>query len=520
MSPMRTERLERAVLWAVFLAAFAYSLWLTFVGIHTTIHQEHSFRQVQTAISALFLMKGGPFLAYETPVLGPPWSIPFEFPLYQWVVAKLAALAAGPFSYEHFELVGRMVSRAFFYLALVPLYFLQRSFSIAPRHRLILLSLYLVSPMYLFWSRCFLIESTVEFFCLSYLAFALSAFQEEKLKPWLLAGTALCGALGAMVKGTTFAPFGLAVGIVYLARFSGWKEAVKRVFSQKEIPLWLAFAVFPLLAGAWWTHLSDLYKEQNPLAAFITSKALMKWNFGTLEQRLAPSTWYMFFRKTIHDSIGHRTTWMISIALFLLLPGVRRRWRLFLWTQILFLSAPMIFTNLHIAHNYYWYANGIFLVFGLALVIHELWLHGRKWKWLAPALLACALVLGVRQYLFQDYYLQQTVNDGPLKFGLTLGAEVPERDVLLIYGWDWDAAVPYYAGRRALMNRENLPLNSPEIQKALSAVRGEGRKIAALVICGLDMPEKIPAPSERERILKEFRFRYRPDLSKFCEVYL
>ena len=50
-------------------------------------------------------MIGNPFrLAYETPVLGKPWSIPMEFPLYQWTVvvvsdltgiALLASLALG-----------------------------------------------------------------------------------------------------------------------------------------------------------------------------------------------------------------------------------------------------------------------------------------------------------------------------------------------------------------------------------------------------------------------------------------
>lgn len=45
-----------------------------------------SFRQTQTAISVLWMIKEGHYLNYQTPVLGFPWSIPFEFPLYQWMV--------------------------------------------------------------------------------------------------------------------------------------------------------------------------------------------------------------------------------------------------------------------------------------------------------------------------------------------------------------------------------------------------------------------------------------------------
>jgi hypothetical protein len=31
-------------------------------------------------------------LSYDTPVLGYPWSIPFEIPLYQWIVACVSRL--------------------------------------------------------------------------------------------------------------------------------------------------------------------------------------------------------------------------------------------------------------------------------------------------------------------------------------------------------------------------------------------------------------------------------------------
>ena len=49
------------------------------------------FRQAQTAISAHFIQVEDNFsLAYPTPVLGKPWSIPLEFPLYQWTVVAVS----------------------------------------------------------------------------------------------------------------------------------------------------------------------------------------------------------------------------------------------------------------------------------------------------------------------------------------------------------------------------------------------------------------------------------------------
>src|SRR5258708_3048765 len=56
----------------------------------------HGFRQSQTAVTINALANGSPFLRYETPVLGYPWSIPFEFPLYQWLTACLMRLFHTP----------------------------------------------------------------------------------------------------------------------------------------------------------------------------------------------------------------------------------------------------------------------------------------------------------------------------------------------------------------------------------------------------------------------------------------
>ena len=70
-----------ALVWAVYTAALGWHNGLSI----------HNFRQTQTAITSYYMIRGGPFLKYETPVFGVPWSIPFEFPLYQWPQEPLAA---------------------------------------------------------------------------------------------------------------------------------------------------------------------------------------------------------------------------------------------------------------------------------------------------------------------------------------------------------------------------------------------------------------------------------------------
>ena len=69
---------------ALFLAGLAFHLWGMTVGWESKNMPGVEYRQAQTAISALFIKQERNFsLEYPTPVLGKPWSIPMEFPLYQ-----------------------------------------------------------------------------------------------------------------------------------------------------------------------------------------------------------------------------------------------------------------------------------------------------------------------------------------------------------------------------------------------------------------------------------------------------
>src|ERR1051325_8788424 len=108
---------NRAIHW-VFLVAFLVALiWAQSVsqtGWWHSISDRHGFRQTQTAITSYYLIRGGPFLRYETPVFGRPWSTPFEFPLYQWIVAAASEYFATPLNQT-----GRFIGLAFFYLSLL-----------------------------------------------------------------------------------------------------------------------------------------------------------------------------------------------------------------------------------------------------------------------------------------------------------------------------------------------------------------------------------------------------------------
>jgi hypothetical protein len=446
---------------------------------------EHSFRQTQTAMSAFYLLRGGPFFAYETPLFGAPWSIPFELPVYQWLVAKFSLLTNIPL-----EQSARLVGRGFFYLLLWPLLDILQQLGAARRERLVTAALYLLSPLYLYWSRTVLIESTALFFAVAYLAFTVRAMHPGRIQPagWgLLLGASAAGAIAATTKVTTFYGMGAAAGFFLLYSFwrrKGGQGIVQAVRSNIFLyGRWiLTIFVLPLIAAIIWTKYSDQQKALNPLAEFITSNALGNWNFGTLEQRLSSKTWYMFFRKTLHDAIGHRTTWILSL---LLLPFLRARWRLYFICCALFLLVPMTFTNLHIAHNYYPYANGIFLVVAIGIVLGDCLNSARSWlNYLGIVLLFTAAALEWRQY--HNFYLwsQRIVNSGPRDFGAEVKRHVPEDKVVLVYGVDWYPAIPYYMERRVIMDRGTRDLADPAMRKALTNLAATPYTIGAVALCG------------------------------------
>jgi hypothetical protein len=71
-------------IWLLLSAATLFAAAFWFSTLNQPLIDRHEFRQTQTALSALFMQPGlEGLLNYETPVLGAPWSIPFEFPLFQ-----------------------------------------------------------------------------------------------------------------------------------------------------------------------------------------------------------------------------------------------------------------------------------------------------------------------------------------------------------------------------------------------------------------------------------------------------
>jgi hypothetical protein len=73
------NRFASRALLGMLASAFLFALSILCLGLFQPLLDPFSFRQTQTALTTYWLVRGGPIFAYETPMGGYPWSIPFEF---------------------------------------------------------------------------------------------------------------------------------------------------------------------------------------------------------------------------------------------------------------------------------------------------------------------------------------------------------------------------------------------------------------------------------------------------------
>lgn len=467
---MRFLRLPSNERWLalLLLAVFTIALWFATRGWSRPILDRHEFRQVQTALSTYWIREAGYRLDYETPIFGPPWSVPLEFPVYQTIVGTLSRLLG-----TSLEPTGRAVSLLFFLAAMPAIYGLAGLFSLTRSRRLLVVAAVCSAPVYIFYTRTFMIESTALCFSL-WFVFGTARSAIGTGWRWPAIATA-CGTLAALTKVTTF--------LIYLppAALAFWWCA--RTDRADVRPLWRRLlvagipAAIALAIGAWWVHHSDAVKHTNPFADFLTSAELVKWNWGTLEQRTSADFWIQFWRNSSAFVLG-------EIALVPVVVGfvVATRARQFaaLAGAACFVFATLLFSNLFHRHDYYYSANAALALFAAGLLLAVIGDDARLPAAVRQALLV--VFFGAQLLIFHrgyaDYLRREPVT--PPGIADVLRATTPRDGVILVYGWDWNGLLPYYAQRRAVLvpgDREDDRAMLDEVLLNLPP-----RRIAALVV--------------------------------------
>lgn len=461
----------------LFLAALAFHGWGAMVGWKSRNLPGVEFRQAQTALSAYFIDQDSNFdLAYPTPVLGKPWSVPMEFPLYQWTVVVTSRVTG-----LGLTKAGRAVSLACFYLCLPALFLLLGRWGVDPGRRWLVLALVVTCPLYIFYSRAFLIETMALMLALWFwVAFERSV--RDRNLAWLVVAV-LAGIGAGLVKVTTFLLYLLPVAAWALGRL--WQGRRDRRW-RDDLQWMLPALALPFATTIWWVWFTDRIKARNPVAQFLSSENLRDFNLGTLSSHFSPELWALKYR-----ILTEQLTWMpmLIFAGALVLLGARHRVGAALGCVLFFFAALELFPVLYAYHDYYYVANTVALLLAVGLGVVGL-AEGPRLRWvgLGAALLLCGGQAW--RYVIHYYPDQRGISAGGNGLSDALRAVTRPGEVLVITGQDWNSMTPYFARRRALMLREEMEANEGVIEAALHELAGE--KIGALVIAGRPWRELFP----------------------------
>jgi hypothetical protein len=497
--------------------AFIAAVALIVAAVHGWNHNlldMHGFRQTQTAISIEYMLRGGPLLAYETPVFGPPWSWPMEFPLYQWCVAGVAWALHAPVPQT-----ARAVGLFFFGLGLLAIYLGLDMLGLRRSVRLIFLILLLTSPMYLFWSRTCMIESCAVCLGLWFLFFTARLSQEYNWH-WLFLAS-LAGTLTAAVKVTSFPAFAFLAVVILLAPLASrasWRvtELLPKL-DKRHMVVIIVLCVVPILATKVWLAYGDGIKAQNAITANIMSSApeQFAWNFGTMHQRLS-GEYVRMVRRTVGDVTGKATTPLLFLPL---LPFLRR-WRLATASCVVAFTIPgAIFTNLHIIHNYYPYANGLFLLGAFGFVIADLLQQDGSSQVAGAVLLVLCTLTGLIGY-HQGFYRWQT-EGGDISLITTataIGESIAPDKIVVLRGAYYSPILIYYSGHRGILLEETRKDGWPNTKQAwldLLQKTGPGN-LGALGFCFEAKDDR----AQIEELTNRYGFQTSPQYSdQNCSVF-
>lgn len=406
--------------------------------------EAHSFRQTQTAIQALYFHTDGiDLLRPIVPVLGAPWTIPFEFPLFQALASIPMSWGIGP------DAAMRITGLGFFIASAATLWALLRAVA-GSRVAAVGLVVFAFSPFAMLWSRSAMMEYLATFGALGWLFCAVRWRQTGDWR-WAIPG-ALLGAIGATVKITTALAW--AVPVVLLGARTRWRPWRTWLRARLQPP-YLALISIPALASLAWTMHSDAVKRAADTTAWLTSSALRSWNLGTIDQRLDLDNSELLLDRIANLLVGRH--WLVVVLIGV---ATLSRKRVF-WVSMLLV--PMFglgaFFNLYVQHDYYLAAispAAAALVAGALVGIGRWVTSTDRARNLLLASLATVWVV-TSLYLARDYWRTAYDEFGVPSASTEIAALTSADEYSMVFAkhrFNWSPHIFYYADRRGMMLRE------------------------------------------------------------------
>ncbi|MDC3123554.1 hypothetical protein OBB00_02415 [Gammaproteobacteria bacterium] len=428
----------------------------------------HGFRQAQTAITAFYINFPFDFLVFETPLFGAPWSVPMEYPIYQIATAGVSQGLG-----IDLEVCGKLLS----FLAYVSAFFVLKQLLTTPFQRRLFACCYFTSPILLAYSGKFLIEAFAFLFGTMVLVsfFSLARRWKVSVAAVFVISTTLCG----LQKITNLMSIALSCGVYLLILMRGGEISAKKL-----LVLFVLGGLSGILPVGWFIY-TELVKGESYILSFLQSAALQYWNFGTFAQRIEPANLANVFgfraillggmlplvllailgRKTATKSGGKLCGHETGITVSLLIAGI---------------SAPLLFFNLFLIHDYYFFASTGFLLAGVVRCFKSDVSFGLSASGVQRAVaLFCVASLNLAIYAV---WYSPKIGEVPESHALMtevgdyLGNNLAQDQIFVTAGVDWDATIPYLAERRAIM--------IPSWERAETSPQIDGRYFDPLVFLG------------------------------------
>jgi hypothetical protein len=429
----------------LFTLGVACSLFVFVRWIGQPLLDQHNFRQTQTAISAYWMAREpGPsqWFNYQTPIFGSPWQIPLELPVYQGLVAGAHLLTGLPL-----DAVGRGLSALCFYCLLWPLGMLVRDYGANRRGFYLTGGLLMLSPLYLYWSRTFMIESTALLVSMLYLAWLRHYLVRRKARYLVLGSVA--AVLAITIKVTTFAVCVAAGGMMVMAHMiqeRAWARPTRAL--ALYLPILAGLAPSALALQLWLQHTTGVMATSY-FGHILVPSNLHLWTYGTAAQRMSVELWRdVIWRRAIPQAVGSQFSLLLCLVFFVRMTMGAR----FLVVALLtaFMLPFVALTNLHLVHNYYQYANSVFLILAISAALLRL----AEYRSAAPLALGCILVVAGDVVTFSRAYLKSAnarfADEPVLQLADYLRETTSPESVLVIHGCEWNPVLAYYSQRRAI----------------------------------------------------------------------
>jgi len=485
------------------------SNWLyilfVFVGLVTSAYPRWSFmrhissnwRSSQTLLTSFWFKKEGISLFHaQLPIYGPPWEVPFEFPIYQAISTIFSNIT-------HLNLTAssRVVSVAFFYVSAIFLLLLCLEFLDNKTLSSTIFLVYLWLPYNIRFSTEILIDYASVALALGYI-FWIKKYLDSPRNFLLFILAILFGSLGAMIKITTMPIVIIPAILITVNGIQTWgiksedltapKELVAKISKRKlSFLLLAAIAILPILSAGLWIKFTDAIKKSNIFTLWLTSENLTGWNFGSLDQKTSFTNWWDWLTKI------DNYFFLGGILLIFLLLGIAFLYRMPLKSRCFFGAAfasviltIFIFFNLYL-HDYYYIAvsayMSVLIGFGIYCLIKFLLPRKMWWIVFSGIFLFFILIRGIEQYSeFQNEVQAEIkyVNTKIMPLAKKVAIMTPENRYIISFQSLW------YPDFMLVAERKGLIMSPMEYSKySCELINKYNYSTIVVVDSALDAPE-------------------------------